>query len=531
MKSILSLLPSILLVATPVQAELRLPSFISDHAMLQADKPVAIWGWATPGAQVKVTLTGSDLSPAPEFDATADATGRWSGKLPAMKSGTAGQIHIASDKDGEKTVNDVLVGEVWLGSGQSNMAYQVDGGAGADPTNPVEVQQIAQNVVKAKAEADAAKPPIRFFAVLQDHPQQPQDDVKGNWILVDSTNVDNLSSVAWNFAVALQGRLHVPVGMIVSSVGDTPVEAWMSRPAVEATSVGAAVYERNRRALAESTPEMVAKYNDAIRAWQAANPTRQDQFKHRSDRPKALYTPTDHHVPNLLYNGMIHGLQPYTIRGVLWFQADANALHPEEYPELFQGLIKEWRADWDDPFPFYFMELNGMHPTQRQPVEPNVLSIMREKQHAGLLQPGVDMVPTIDLSTSNPHFPNKKPVGERLAALAMRDCYGDKNAQVDSPLYQSFAVEGDKIRLKFSHAEGLRVKGGGELKGFAIRGSSGDWVWATGTIDGQDIVVGSPSVSAPVAVRYGWASNPIISVENGAGLPLSPFRTDTDSKE
>jgi sialate O-acetylesterase len=532
MKRLLFLLPAVFFAIISVHADIRLPAILGDHAMLQADKPAAVWGWAEPGAQVKVTFTGSSVSPAPEFDATADATGRWSGKLPALKSGTAGQIQVTSDKGSQKTVNDVLVGEVWLGSGQSNMAYQVDGGLGADPTNPAEVAEIAQNVANAKAEADAAQPPIRFFSVEQVHAQQPQDDVKGEWILVSSSTVSNLSSVAWNFAVILQGKLHMPVGMIVSSVGGTPVEAWMSKQALDATSVGAAVEERNRKALAASTPEAIAKYNTDMKAWMAANPTPADQFRHRPQRPKAPYLPTDHYVPNLLYNGMIHGLQPYTVRGVLWFQGDGNSAHPEEYSEMFQAMIKQWRADWNDQFPFYFMEINGMHPKQKQPVEPNVLSIVREVQHGGLQQPGVAMVVTIDLGTENPHFPNKKTVGERLVALAMRDCYGgDKTAQVDSPLYQSFTVEGGKIRLKFSHAEGLRVKDGGDLKGFAIRGADGKWAWATGTIDGQDIVVSSPDVPAPVAVRYGWASNPVVSVENGAGLPLAPFRTDTDSKE
>jgi len=167
---------------------------------------------------------------------------------------------------------------------------------------------------------------------------------------------------------------------------------------------------------------------------------------------------------------------------------------------------------------------------QTHPVQPNALSIIREQQHGGLALPGVGMVAAIDLGIKNAHFPNKRPVGQRLAGLALRDCYGIPG-QVNSPMFKSATFSGDKARLNFKDAAGLRVRGGGEIKGFAIRGESGPWVWAEGKIEGETIVVWSDQVPHPVAVRYGWASNPVISIENGAGLPLYPFRTDTSSRE
>jgi sialate O-acetylesterase len=513
-------------------AELRLPAVISDHALMQANKPLSVWGWASPGAIVKVAFVGSDSRTAGSFTATAGADGRWSGKLPKLESGTAGRLEVSSDKDGSKTVNDVLIGEVWLGSGQSNMEYSIHVTRyGPDPAFPEEFAEVAHNVEVAKQEAAAAKPPIRYFHVVSPASDKEMEDVKGVWVLGDASNVETFSAVAWNFAVALQNRLHVPIGLIVSSIGGTPVEAWMSRKTLESTSAGAAVERRQAAALAAVTPEKVAQHEAAMKAWETANPTPELQHKNGASKPKILYTSADIRSPNRMYNGMIRGLEPYTLRGVIWFQADANMNHPEEYPELFQALIKEWRAEWGEQLPFYFVELNNMfEDKQTKPVQPHLLTYIREKQHAGLLLPGTGMVASIDLGTKNPHFPNKKPVGQRLAGLALRDCYGIPG-QVNSPMFRSFVVEGNNVRLTFSDADGLRVRGGGEVKGFAIRGSSGDWVWASGKVEGNQIVVWSDEVRTPVAVRYAWAANPVISIENSAGLPLYPFRTDTGSKQ
>jgi len=525
-------------MAEAASADLRLPAVISDHAMLQAGKPVAIWGWADPGAQVKVAFLGTDSSALGEFTTTVGPDGKWSGQLPKQKSGTTGHLNITSNKGRSLTVNDVLVGEVWLGSGQSNMVYTIDGKRGGDWKNPEEVTAIKQNIVIAQQEANAAHPPIRYFLVAFSRVDQPKDDVAGNWVLGDSTNVATFSAVAWNFAIALQNKAHVPVGLIISCVGGTPVQSWMSKETLAATSVGAEVLGHYSQAIVSAQAAQV-KYVADLKAWTDANPTPQLQAQNALSKPipKGFYSAPNPKIslvtngePGCLYNGMIHGLAPYTVRGVIWFQADGNSNYPLEYGELFQALIKEWRTEWGEMLPFYFVEMNNMFKSQLKPVEPNPLSLIREQQHSGLLQPDVGMVAAIDVGTPNPHFPNKKPVGQRLAGLALRDCYG-QSGQVDGPIFKSFTIEGNKVRLKFDHADGLRVRGGGDLKGFAIRGSTGDWVWATGKIDGQDIVVWNDQIASPAAVRYAWAANPIISVENGAGLPLYPFRTDTNSKD
>jgi len=531
MKRILS--PFLLsLLATLVRAEIKLPAIISDHAVFQAGKPVAIWGWSEPGAKITGSFVAEAAGSSAAFEAVADAAGKWAGQLPALPSGAAGHLDIASDQGEQKTVNDVLIGEVWLGGGQSNMSYDIAGKGGGNPFDPVEVAQVKQNVQIAQQEADSAQPHIRYFDVRHGTTAEPLDDVKGEWVLVTSRNVKGFSAVAWNFGVALNHRLHVPIGLVVSAVGGTPVEAWMSHAALAGTSVGAAVFARHQTMLqTDNTPEANAKRAANLAQWQQANPTPELRFEHGGQKPKAAYSETNNYAPCRLYNAMIHGLEPYTLRGFIWFQGDGNGAHPYEYSEMFTALIQQWRGEWRDPqLPFYFVEMNNMNQgPQKDPVEFNSLSVIREQQHGALRLPAVGMVAAIDLGTPNAHFPNKKPVGERLAGLALRDCYGQKG-QVESPLFQGFTIEHNQVRLKFSAAEGLRIRGGA-LKGFAIKGATGNWVWATGKIEGEEIVVWSDQVPAPTAVRYGWSRNPITSVENGAGLPLFPFRTDTGTMD
>jgi sialate O-acetylesterase len=518
------------LLAMPVHGEqaLRLPTLISDNAMFQSDKPVAIWGWAEPGSHLKVVFETEHPDRGESFTATTGADGRWSGYLPPLKSGSEGQLSVTTDRGGRQLVNHVLFGEVWLGGGQSNMEYDLAGTGRTDMANLTEVSEVAQNVANAQREADSSKPPIRYFKVAFLRAQQPMDDVKGTWILVDSSNVSRLSAVAWNFAVALHNKLHVPVGLIVSSVGNTPIEAWVSKQTLEATSVGHAVEERSALELAGSTPEKIAEYQARLNTWNAANPTPQMQSQNQASKPAAPNLSASNYVPSQYYNGMILGLEPYTIRGIIWYQGSGNFQHPSEYAEMFKALILEWRQDWKDTqLPFYFVEESNFQQKQTQPVEENPFSIIREQQHAALTLPNAGMICSVDLGNGNPHYPNKKPVGERLAHLALHDVYHFPG-QVESPLFNSFAVEGSKIRLHFTNAEGFHLRDGSELKGFAIRGADGKWVWAKGEIVGKDIMVWSDHVAAPIAVRYAWAVNPIASVVNVAGLPLFPFRTDTE---
>jgi sialate O-acetylesterase len=529
----LLLVASSSLATLAATAELRLPAVLSDHAMMQAGRPIAVWGWAEPGSRVRVVFLGSGSTALAHVQLTTDSSGKWSGQLAPLKDGTTGRIEVTTDKHEQKVVNDILVGEVWLASGQSNMVYPISPGPNdgfLNKSDPEEMAQVKQNIARARAEADATKPPVRFFIVAESKLDKPADDVKGSWVVANSANIDKVSAVAWNFAITVEDKVHLPVGLIQSCISGSPIEAWMSKAALESTSVGAAVEQRHAEAAA-ATPGAIATFNADMAAWTAANPTPELQRLHLASRPKQLWTTTSWQTASGFYNGMIAGLEPYTLRGILWYQADGNSHYPLEYSEMFQAMIKEWRSEWHEPLPFYFVEMNNMNEdVQTRPVQPTALSLIREQQHGGLALPGVGMVAAIDLGIKNAHFPNKRPVGQRLAGLALRDCYGIPG-QVNSPMFKSATFSGDKARLNFKDAADLRVRGGGEIKGFAIRGESGPWVRAEGKIEGETIVVWSDQVPHPVAVRYGWASNPVISIENGAGLPLYPFRTDTSSRE
>jgi len=526
------LLALALLYAITSVAEIRLPEVISDHAVFQANCPVAIWGWSKPAETVKVTFIPEGDNRRSSFAATTNAKGRWSGKLAAFSTGTAGKLLVSAEGEPDQVVNDVVFGEVWLGSGQSNMEYDIAGIGRTDLANSQEVEEVQRNVATARKEADEAAPPIRYFKVTLRRASEPIDDVKGSWRLANSQNVPRFSAVAWNFAVTLQNALHAPVGVIVSSVGNTPIETWMSKPPLSATSVGPAVYQRNKVELAEAPPDKVAQYVAALGAWRQANPTPELQSQHQSTKPVApANLSADNYVPNQYFNGMIAGLQPYTIRGVVWYQGAGNMAHPMEYGEMFVALIREWRLEWEDPkLPFLFVEESNFGGKQTAPVEENPFSLIREQQHFALSLPDVGMVGSIDLGNGNPHYPKKKPVGERLAKLALHDIYHEEVGQVLSPIYVGYTVEGKHVRLDFRNADGLRGRGNAVLQGFAIRGERGEWVWAAGRIQGNEIVLWNETVKRPVAVRYAWAVNPITSVENGAGLPLLPFRTDGNDK-
>lgn len=495
------------IVAPPARAGVRLPAVISDHMVLQAEVPVPVWGWAEPGEKVTVTFAGQSKS------TQAAADGKWNVALDALRSSDQPQTLTVQGKN-TVVANDVLVGEVWLGSGQSNMAYKV-------ASSNVAPQTLAE----AKAQAAAARPAIRFFMTLSRGADDPQEDVAGRWTIADPETVGGCSAVAWYFGLALHEKLHRPVGLIVSAVGGTAVETWIPRKELDKTSAAPAIWQRHQDALAGYTKDKELQYERDDKAWQAANPTPELKLKNKRTRPKPLYTPTCHHVPVRLYNGKIAGLEPYALKGIIWFQGDGNGAHPEEYPELIQTLIRTWRTHWHAELPFYYVEVNNMHPPQTAPDEDKPLPRVREVQNGALTLPRTGVVSTIDLGiAADAHFPVKKPVGDRLANLALSEVYGLSLGEVHSPEFAGYQLEGDKVRVRLKYADGLRSRGG-MVRGFAVQDAAGRWDWAEGTIEGNDVLLSSRAPGRPQALRYAWAENPIISLENGAGLPLRPFRT------
>jgi len=498
-------------------AALRLPAVISDHMVLQDSADTALWGWADPSTAVTAVL--EDAAGRTQASATvqAAADGRWTMRLKNLPPLASGRLTITADDGEKKSIEDVAVGEVWLGGGQSNMSYRV---GAANVT--------AQTLELARREAAAVMPQIRFFFTESNGSDQPRDDVTGSWKVATPDTVARCPAVPWYFGVYLQARLHCSVGLLVTAVAGTPAEAWMPRGDFEKMSVAPAIWKRHLEALSHYTPELQRQYDQDLAAWMRQYPTPQLQFSHSHEHPREPYSPTFSGIPSRLYNGKVRGLEPYTVKGVLWFQGDQNSPHPEEYPELIRTLIASWRRQWGAELPFYYVEINNMLPPQRAPVEPNKFSPIREEQNAALELPLTDVVSSIDLGiAADAHFPDKEPLGIRLARLALSEVYHRPMGEVHSPQFFGDAIEGSRVRLHFRYAAGLRKRAGASESGFAIRQTGGPWKWAKIEIQGEDILVWNDEVPEPSAVRYDWAANPIVSIENGAGLPLRPFRTDS----
>lgn len=497
-------------------AQLRLPVLFGDHMVLQADREVAVWGRAAEGDSIKVAFLDQAGAVKAEAAATAEKDGNWLVKLPPLQAGTAGTLRIQNGKGEEKTVQDVLVGEVWLGSGQSNMGFKV---------------AAAGEMEAARVEAAQSSGQIRYFQVDQkSNPTEPLAEVTGTWQVVTAENVGQMSAVSWYFARKLQAELHTPVGMIVSAWGGTPVEAWMSRQMLDATSAAPAVWRRHEELLAELTPEKVEKWKAEMDAWEKANPTPALQRANERNKPKPLYSVTHKKVPVALYNGMIHGLIPYALQGVIWYQGEDNAGRFQIYGELIQAMVKGWRKAWGTELSFYYVELAGYQAAQKKPSEGG-WALIREAQAAVLELPKTGVATAVDLGLEKDiHPPFKRPVGERLAGMALQDVYG-RDLDARSPQYAGLSVEGAKVRVKLDHAKGLRsTREDGKVQGFAIREANGEWKWADGVIENNEVVLWNAQVAWPEAVRYGWASFPVLALVNAADLPLRPFRTDSKSE-
>ncbi len=512
---------SFLLAPGSLHAQLKLPGIFSEHMMLQAGRETAAWGWAAPGAEVKVEFLNSG-TPAAIATATAGADGKWSAKLPAIPTKTKGEYKVTS-KGEEKLVRDVLVGEVWFASGQSNMAYQVAA------TN------VPPDMVAAAAKlAEEAAGEIRIFTTGRGS----GEDVKGEWTVVDAQNVGKVSAVPFYFAESLREKLRVPVGVVRSAVGGSFIEPWIGKDALEATLLGQAVWQRHVENL-EAAEKEAPDYAVRLAAWQAAHPTIEEQKKNRATQPREPYSEKNLATPASLYKALVQALVPYTVQGVIWYQGESNAGRPAEYKELIRTLITSWRKAWGAELPFYYVELASYTKPQQGPVQLATTAAersfpwcyIREGQEAALALPKTGVATAIDLGVAGDIHPvTKRRVGQRLAGLALADVYA-QSGLVRSPELSGFTVEDGKIRIKLRYADGLKVRGTEGVKGFAIAGVDKKWVWADAEIDGQDVIVSSKEIAQPVAVRYAWASNPVISLENASGLPLRPFRTDKDSAE
>jgi len=652
-KSLAAFVLLLLSLAGAAHADVRVPSVIGDNMVLQQGRKARVWGWAEPGERVTVTFRGDRET------ADADARGRWEVFVGPYKAGGPFELNVA----GRNTLafKNVLVGEVWVCSGQSNMEWPLVN---------------AQDGAKETAAADY--PLIHLFTVTKKTSADPLDNVEGHWVVTTPKEAAQFSAVGYFFGRELFQRLKVPVGLIHTSWGGTPAEAWTSRAVLAADPALKPILERYDQQLAD-LPRLQREYEAAQAEWarkymtedagnkgepagyakpeyDAASWQRMrlpqlwesagldvdgviwfrrevevpaawagkdltlklgaiDDFDTTyfdgvrvgstgADTPNAWMAPRQYRVPGslvragrntlavrvfdrmggggfgggemslapagsakgdgvaldgewlykeeatvpsrridwgsqpqapgpanpysptVLYNAMLAPLFPYAIRGAVWYQGEANAGRAYQYRTLFPSMIRDWRAAWGEgDFPFYFVQLANWKARPQDSID-SEWAELREAQTLTLKAHDTGMAVTIDIGNPDDIHPrNKLDVGLRLARWALADTYGMK-LEKSGPLYDSYKVEGDRVRVKFTHAGGLKTRDGAAPAGFYVAGADRKFVPAEARVEKGSVVVWSKEVPAPVAVRYAWADNPAANLYNSDGLPASPFRTD-----
>jgi len=453
-----SLLLLITGICLPATANVSLPAVFSDHMVLQQNAEVTIWGWANPSEEV--TVTGSWDKNA--VKTKANNLAQWQVKIKTPALGGPHTLTVQGYNTIE--IQDVLMGEVWLCSGQSNMEWTTR--AGVDNVQP----EIAK----------ANYPSIRFFTVPRRSADGAQLDVDAKWVVCTPETMPDFSAIGYFFGQKIHENLKAPVGLINSSWGGTPAEIWVNAKMIT-----------ENKALAEAAIKL-------------------------KEEP---YGPNK---PGKAFNAMIAPLIPFKIAGALWYQGESNTSNPQNYEQLLPALIQNWRSEWGYAFPFYFVQIAPYSYGENQ----NGV-LLRDAQRKTLSVPNTGMVVISDVGNIKDIHPrNKIPVGQRLANLALNKTYGKKELVPSGPLYRSMEVKGNKIKLFFDYAEPGLIAKGKELTHFEIAGSDQKFVKATAKIDGKTVVVSAKEVKNPVAVRFAWDDIAEPNLFNKAGLPASSFRTD-----
>lgn len=518
-----------LLAAADARADVTLAPLFTDRAVLQRDKVVPIWGRADVGEKVTVTFAGQrkEATPAPD--------GRWLVQLDPLVASIQGADLIVAGKN-TLTLRDVVVGEVWLCSGQSNMEWPVSRSADA-------VREIAA----------VNFPLIRHVRIEHVVAESPAESVPtSGWLAATPQTAGGFTAVGYFFARDLFQKLGVPIGIVHSSWGGTPVESWMSPAALASDPAFAVVGERWRKTVADFPTAKVA-HAARLAEWQrveaaakaapapkAPPPSAKAKIAGKAKaepvsayaewlranpRPRAPRGPGDPWTPSGLFNGMINPLLPYALRGTLWYQGESNAERAAEYHALFTAMITAWRAHFGQgDFPFFWVSLANYEvptdPTRR------IYAFLREAQTKALALPDTGQALAIDIGDPKDIHPvNKQEVGRRLALLAKNRVYS-MTGDDTGPTLASATREGATLRLRFTHASGGLVAHDKPVQSLEIAGADRVFHAAAARIDRDTLIVASPKVREPIAVRYAWANAPEANLYNGAGLPAVPFRTD-----
>ena len=483
---------------------------VTDHAVLQREIALPLAGISTPEAQVSVIFRGK------EYRAIADAAGAWRVTLDPQPAGGPEAL-VIREADGETVLRDLLVGDVWVCSGQSNMEFPLK-----------HAEDGARDAAKAH------DPLLRLLAVRGTVAAEPQQALPDGaaWAACTPETAADFSAVGYYFGRRMT-ELGVPVGLIGAAVGNTPGEAWAPMPVLTEEPAFAPILERWRRSLA-LYPDPDGTVAAAFAQWD-----HDADLAEREGRPipgafPKLVGPGSPWTPAGLFYGMIAPLTALPIRGVLWMQGAAAPERAFQYRTLFRRLIRAWRVAWGQgDSPFFFAQEANFGPPREEPCE-HSWAELREAQALALAEPRTGMVVAIDTGEEKDIHPKSKaPLGERFALLARALVFGE-DVPCSGPECAGMTVEGNSLRLHFRHAAGgLRTSDGGPLRGFAVSPGATDFtqgnrgfVWAEARIDGDDVVVSAPGVPHPVAARYAWAQNPSCNLVNGAGLPAGPFRTD-----
>lgn len=495
--------------------EITLPTMFGDRAVLQRGESVPVWGWAEAGETVTVSFGGQ------RKEAKAGEEGVWTVALDALQAEATGrEMTVTGSKSDAVTVSDILVGEVWMASGQSNMQWALANTDGA-------AEEIAQATI----------PGLRMFLTDLVTAATPLRKVGGGWQDTTPKTAGSFSAVGYYFGKKLHAELGVPVGIIRTAWGGKPSEAFTSRETLASKPEGKALVDRLDAAVGAYDPAKAkAQFAKNLAGWEAqvaktkqANKLLPEGKKKRLPRKPAAQTnpALSPNSPAAIYNAMIHPWVGYTMRGAIWYQGESNAGRAKEYETIFPLLIVDWRKQWKTELSFYFVQLANFRAPTTEPGVPNSWAELQNAQLLTLSLPKTGMAVINDIGDEKDIHPrNKRDVGNRLARWALARDYG-KDVVVCGPLYAGSAVDGGKVRVKFDHAKGLQSRDGGPLKRFEIAGADQKWFWADAVIDGEAVVVSSKDVPKPVAVRYAWASNPTgANLVNGEGLPASLFRTD-----
>ena len=494
----ISLFIILLIVQISAKAQVKLPALVSDNMVLQQNAKVNLWGWASPDEKISIQVEWQNTP----IEIIANSEGNWKATVDTPK-GSEKTYSIKIEATNKIVLNNILIGEVWVCSGQSNMYFPVGKEEGTWKTG---VKNYAEEIQNANY------PTIRLFTVLTNASPKPLNDVTGSWAVCSPNTIKTFSAVAYFFGRDLYQKLKVPVGLISTSWGGTKAEAWTAQDVLESNPDFVSILEEDAKN-EKLYQEKLETYYFNLKKEQITN---NNGLKTELKKPKKEANKTSY----VLYNAMLHPLINYTMKGVIWYQGESNSGKANLYQTLFPAMVKSWRDDWKQgDFPFYYVQIT---PHKGQTPE------IREAQLLSLKKiPNSGMVVTTDVGDANNIHPtNKQTVGHRLALIAMAKTYNEDKLVYSGPIYNHMKIKKNRVQLFFDYTESGFKKTDENLKEFEIAGEDKIFYPADAKIDGKTIIVASEKVKKPVAVRFAWKPIPEPNLFNAENLPASPFRTD-----